>query len=81
MAAGTTPNCRYGHGDLVRALPPEAAPKLGPASDRSIGFFVPVMSGFGQVTFGAGYVFELWKCTRCSYIEQHELDPVAEVKP
>lgn len=81
MATGVTPTCRYGHGDLVLARPPESMPKLAPPNDQSIGFFVPVMLGFGQVNFGAGYVFELWKCTKCSYIEHHDREPTAGAEP
>jgi hypothetical protein len=81
MVTGITPNCRYGHGDLVLARPPEAGPKPGPPNDRSSGFFVPVILGFGQVNFGAGYVFELWRCTQCSYLEQPDREPVTEGTP
>lgn len=69
MATGVTPTCRYGHGDLVLARAPGALPNL---------FFVPVILGLGQVNLGAGYVFELWKCAQCSYIEHHDREPTAE---
>jgi hypothetical protein len=77
MANDVTPTCRYGHGDLMLARPPAAMPQLIPSNDRTIGFFVPVILGSGQVNFGAGYVFELWKCAQCSYIEHHDREPMA----
>jgi hypothetical protein len=72
MATGVTPTCRYGHGDLVLAPAPGALPNL---------FFVPVIVGLGRVNFGAGYAFELWQCTECSYIEHHDREPLAGDAP
>jgi hypothetical protein len=66
MATGVTPTCRYGHGNLVLARAPGSMPNL---------FFVPVILELGQVNFGAGYVFELWKCADCSDIEHHDRAP------
>jgi hypothetical protein len=67
MTIRVTPTCRYGHGDLVRATAPGSMPNL---------FFVPVILELGQVNFGAGYVFELWKCAERSYIEHHDRVPM-----
>lgn len=75
MPTGITPTCRYGHGELMLARLPEAAPGLTPPDERGIGFFVPVMLTFGRVNLGAGYVFQLWKCGKCSYIEHHDSQP------
>jgi hypothetical protein len=76
MATGVTPTCRYGHGDLALAQPPAALSGHSPSSDQGIGFFVPTLLEFGRVNFGAGYVFELWKCAKCSYIEHHDREPM-----
>lgn len=71
MAKGVVPECRYGHGPLSEDVI-EKRP-LDPDATR-YGYAVPtVVANLGGLNFdlGRAYVFEVWECKVCSYIELH----------
>ncbi len=74
MAYVVEPTCRYGHGELVLQIA-----KLGPKRRDSSRFISPCFSispiGIPAVLEDFGFIFEIWKCPQCSYIEIHDTDP------
>lgn len=68
MAHDVQPDCRYGHGLLVRYDDPQRP--QGPST-----YAAPLIEGelpFLSLNLGRGFAFEVWKCTRCSYVELHD---------
>ena len=55
------PNCRYGHGNL----------QVVEIDDMPAHFFAPLASA-RDVRLGLGYVFLIYKCPTCSYLELHD---------
>jgi hypothetical protein len=60
---GITPDCKYGHGPLKREIDPQTG---------GDSFVVPLIAK-GSILLGRGYISELWKCTKCSYVELHDI--------
>jgi len=64
MAYDIEPICRYGHGPLelqVDRLVPE-----------NVGRFMAMSVRGESAILGRGYMFEIWKCKQCSYVELHD---------
>lgn len=61
------PECRYGHGALVSA---ENTPD---PSIEAPWFAVMAVRVDGTVTDDASYIFRIYKCTTCTYMEMHDL--------
>lgn len=64
MAYGIEPGCRYGHGALVRQTDPQYVNHAG-------SFMAPTTIN-DKIQILRGYMFEIWKCTQCSYLELHD---------
>jgi hypothetical protein len=60
-----TPNCRYGHGDLEICVNHGISPGDWFASFSTI--------STGQAHFGATFIYRLYKCKVCTYLEMHDL--------
>ena len=68
MVRGVIPECRYGHGTLVRQETPiRANEKI-----KSEGKFFAATVLSGSVDLGRGFIFEIWQCRTCSYLELHD---------
>jgi hypothetical protein len=63
MAKDVVPTCRYGHGQLIRC-------QLEKENAESGIYFVPTEHGLADMS--QGFLFEIWKCQRCSYLELHD---------
>ena len=64
MARNVTPECRYGHGAMLRSetsgSPTQAKAYMAVRFD-------------GKMQLGDGFVFEVWECQQCSYLEFHDV--------
>lgn len=78
MARGITPECRYGHGRLVKTAPDIAHPD---GEEAKVCYFTPLVlttKKAQRIDLGRGYSFEIWECLKCSYIELHDFNPLQE---
>lgn len=72
MAKGVKPECKYGHGPMEAYHSPDEESRglLGGAPSQ----YAAVRYQNGLMQLGAGFVFEIWTCPKCSYIEFHDVD-------
>jgi hypothetical protein len=67
MAYDVTPECRYTHGKLIKR---SLRTKTEQEADKD-SFFAPSIVG-NNINMGCGFVFEIWQCSKCSYLELHD---------
>lgn len=66
------PTCRYGHGELKIMLNPSGEPGfMSPAAET----IVAVISGSIATASPSAYVYAIYKCAKCSYLEFHDIFP------
>jgi hypothetical protein len=75
--ANITPNCRYGHGYLVRQEADGATQFMAPVAGTMMGY---VVDGNQVSTMPWAYSFSIYKCLKCSYMELHDDFPIPEAQ-
>src|ERR1700694_4410036 len=77
MAYSVIPTCKYEHGPLKPTVATLMSPM--PVTGLPQTYFAPGVSPNG-IHLGWGFIFEIWRCDRCSYLELHDF-PATEEKP